>query len=338
MSCAVERLKGSIPPLVTPFHNGEVDYDTYARLVAIPDQEWLARHPRQRHDRGAVDAHRSRSAIGSWMSRCRSRRNASRWSRRPARSRCSRPRQLTEHAAKAGADSLLIVTPYYIRPPQRGLIAYYLELASISQLPWMVYHIPGRAAVSVTLDTLKELRGEVADFRRHEARGERSRLRLGVRGCVRRRFQDLRRTRRAELSDDGGRRLRVDECGRQSAAAGARRICARRCGATTWRRRRLCISQLFEINQAVFFDTNPIPMKYMMKRLGLLPANEHRLPMVPATPELERRLDAVLRARRTARGARGLKLLNFRVERPESVGALGAARHRRSRRAAWDVK
>jgi 4-hydroxy-tetrahydrodipicolinate synthase len=53
--------------------------------------------------------------------------------------------------------------------------------------------------------------------------------------------------------------------------------------------------QLFEINQAVFFDTNPIPMKYMMKRLGLLPANEHRLPMVPATPELERRLDAVLK-------------------------------------------
>ena len=53
--------------------------------------------------------------------------------------------------------------------------------------------------------------------------------------------------------------------------------------------------QLFEINQAVFFDTNPIPMKYMMKRLGILPANEHRLPMVPATAELERKLDAVLK-------------------------------------------
>jgi 4-hydroxy-tetrahydrodipicolinate synthase len=52
--------------------------------------------------------------------------------------------------------------------------------------------------------------------------------------------------------------------------------------------------RLFEINQAVFFDTNPIPMKYMMKRLGILASNEHRLPMVPATPELERRLDAVL--------------------------------------------
>jgi 4-hydroxy-tetrahydrodipicolinate synthase len=62
----------------------------------------------------------------------------------------------------------------------------------------------------------------------------------------------------------------------------------------------LCAAQslhqrLFEINQAVFFDTNPIPIKYMMKRLGILPTNEHRLPMVPATPELEKRLDAVLR-------------------------------------------
>ncbi len=53
-------------------------------------------------------------------------------------------------------------------------------------------------------------------------------------------------------------------------------------------------ADLFEINQAVFFDTNPIPMKYMMRKLGIIETNEHRLPMVPATPELERRLDAVL--------------------------------------------
>jgi 4-hydroxy-tetrahydrodipicolinate synthase len=44
----------------------------------------------------------------------------------------------------------------------------------------------------------------------------------------------------------------------------------------------------------VFYDTNPIPMKYMMQRLGILPNEEHRLPMVPTTPELQRRLDGVL--------------------------------------------
>ena len=52
---------------------------------------------------------------------------------------------------------------------------------------------------------------------------------------------------------------------------------------------------LLEINQAVFYDTNPIPIKYMMKKLGIMPTNEHRLPMVPATPELEIRLDGVLK-------------------------------------------
>jgi 4-hydroxy-tetrahydrodipicolinate synthase len=52
---------------------------------------------------------------------------------------------------------------------------------------------------------------------------------------------------------------------------------------------------LFDLNLSVFYDTNPIPIKYMMKRMGLLPGNEHRLPMMPATRELEARLDAVLK-------------------------------------------
>ena len=49
------------------------------------------------------------------------------------------------------------------------------------------------------------------------------------------------------------------------------------------------------LNHSIFFDTNPIPLKYMMKRLGIVERNEHRLPMLPATPELEKRLDEVLK-------------------------------------------
>jgi 4-hydroxy-tetrahydrodipicolinate synthase len=60
-------------------------------------------------------------------------------------------------------------------------------------------------------------------------------------------------------------------------------------------RARLVHDRLFEINKATFLDTNPIPIKYMMKRLGLLVENEHRLPMAPATPEVAQRLDEVLR-------------------------------------------
>ena len=52
--------------------------------------------------------------------------------------------------------------------------------------------------------------------------------------------------------------------------------------------------ELFELNRAVFYDTNPIPVKYMMWRLGILPNNEHRLPMMPATADVAARLDDLL--------------------------------------------
>ena len=60
-------------------------------------------------------------------------------------------------ATKQGADALLIVTPYYIRPPQRGLVAYYNELGRRSDLPLLMYHIPGRAAVTAELATLERI-------------------------------------------------------------------------------------------------------------------------------------------------------------------------------------
>ena len=163
MSAQLDRLKGSIPPLVTPFRDGEVDYDTYARLVAFQiksgshgilvngttaEPSTLSLEERNRLVDIAVQVAAKRvpviAATGSQSLRD--------------------TRHLSEHAAQAGADALLIVTPYYIRPPQRGLIAYYLELASTTDLPWMVYHIPGRAAVNVTIDTLKELRAQSRSF------------------------------------------------------------------------------------------------------------------------------------------------------------------------------
>jgi 4-hydroxy-tetrahydrodipicolinate synthase len=92
--------------------------------------------------------------------------------------------------------------------------------------------------------------------------------------------------------------MAIGACGLMNAVGNLRPdVLARLCDAV-WNsditQARTLHERLLEINQAVFFDTNPIPIKYMMKRLGLIPQNEHRLPMVPATPELERRLDSVL--------------------------------------------
>ena len=149
------------------------------------------------------------------------------------------------------------------------------------------------AGASVTLDTLKELRNRSTTF-------------VGMKHAV----NDLGFVSecRAVLGEDFKVFVGLEElsfpmmaigaCGLMNAVGNLRpRILAELCEAV-WRNdlegARKLHQELFEINQAVFFDTNPIPIKYMMKRLGLTRSNEHRLPMVPATPELERRLDGVL--------------------------------------------
>jgi 4-hydroxy-tetrahydrodipicolinate synthase len=284
-------LAGSIPPLVTPFRGDRVDEDTFAWLVERQIQEGshgiLVNGTTAEPSSLTIEERNRLVDIAIQVARGRRPIVAATGSQSLAETRT-----LTEHAAEAGADALLIVTPYYIRPPQRGIIAYYLQAVEGLEVPWMVYHIPGRAAVSVTRDTIDEITAKSPTFigMKHAVND------LGfVSECLQsqpdlRIFVGL-----EELSFPG---LAIGACGLMNAVGNLRpRALADMCEAV-WRNdlaeARALHDRLFEVNRAVFFDTNPIPMKYMMRRLGLLPVNDHRLPLMSATPELERRLDAVL--------------------------------------------
>ena len=285
-------LRGSIPPLITPFKRGEVDYDKYAELVTFQIEQGshgilvngttaepstLTTAERNRLVTLAIETTAGRvpvvAATGSQS--------------------LAEGRVLTEHALAEGADALLIVTPYYIRPPQRGLIAFYLALAAGHDVPWMVYHIPGRTAVSVTLDTLKALK----DKSPHFVGIKQAVNDLGfVSECLHELGPDFKVF--VGLEELSFPMMAVGACGLMNAVGNLRPgVLAKMCEAVfanDMATARRLHDQLLEINKAVFFDTNPIPMKYMMKKLGLLAENEHRLPMVPATDELAAKLDGVL--------------------------------------------
>lgn len=292
MPLPLDRLNGSIPPLLTPFKNGEVDYDAYVRLVQMQIDEGshgilvngttsepatLTTEERNRLVSLTVEIVKGRvpvvAATGS----------QSIWE----------TKMLTEHAAKAGADALLIVTPYYTRPPQRGIIAYYLEAVRGIDLPWMIYHIPGRAAIDVKVDTVKELKDKSPNFvgMKHAS------LDLDfVTECLAAVGSDFKIF--VGLEELSFPMMAIGACGLMNAVGNLRpRLLSDMCEAV-WRGDLKTAQDLHHrlhgLNKAIFYDTNPIPIKYMAKRLGIIPRNEHRLPMVPATPELEKRLDAVL--------------------------------------------
>lgn len=293
MKLPKNALRGSIPPLITPFKSGKVDYDAYAGLVEFQikngshgilvngttsEPSTLTVEERNRVVDVAMETAKGKvtvvAATGSQS--------------------FAETKALTDHATKAGVDALLIVTPYYIRPPQRGLVKYYLELTKRIDKPWMIYHIPGRAAVSVTLDSMKEIAEKSDTFvgMKHAVDD------LGfVSQCLDALGMDMRIF--VGLEDLSYPMMAVGACGLMNAVGNLQpkklaRMCEEIWNGDLEKAKKLHY-ELFEINQAVFYDTNPIPMKYMMKRLGIMPKNEHRLPMMAATKPLEKRLDGVLK-------------------------------------------
>jgi 4-hydroxy-tetrahydrodipicolinate synthase len=285
-------LKGAFTPLVVPFENGEVDYDRYAKLIEWQIEQGthgllvnatsgepttLTLEEKARLIEVAVKTSAGRKPVAAGI---------------PAESH-SEAVMLLGRAEKAGADAVVSVTPYYVRPPQRGLVAFFTDLAKRTNLPFLIYHIPGRAAVSVTAEAFEAIAERCPNFVGLKNTDDNLALvsRLMSRlGSDFRIFGGLEATAFAMCALGG--------CGTMITTSNVapKRIAELNnlCMAGKLPEAQTLAIEIDELMTAAFLDTGPIPIKCMMKLMGLIATNEHRLPMVPATPELEKQLESVI--------------------------------------------
>jgi 4-hydroxy-tetrahydrodipicolinate synthase len=291
---APDALCGSLPPLVTPFRDGAIDAAAY---------EHLTRFHIEHGSHGIVVCGTSGepSVLDLDERKCllETALNAADGQLPVVAATGSQSLaetlELVDHATRLRADALLVVTPYYIRPPQRGLIEYFVEVCASTDLPVLLYHIPGRTAIAVELDTLVQIATRADNFvgMKHAVAD------LGLVTDVLRELGPEFRV-HVGLEELSFPMLAIGAAGMINAVANVApdRVAALyeavRDGKLDEGRR--LHFELWDLNRSVFLETNPIPIKYMMRRLGILTTNEHRLPMVPASPDTEARCDLVLRS------------------------------------------
>jgi 4-hydroxy-tetrahydrodipicolinate synthase len=287
-----DTLSGAYVPLVVPFDGGAVDFDAYARLcewqigkgingllvnATSGEPTTLTREERARLVDVAQDVAAGRCPVCAGT----------------ASQSHAETVALIDHYQKRGVDSVFVVTPYYCKPPQRALVEFFADVAQRTDRPLLIYHIPGRAAVRLTADTIVAIKDRAENF-------------IGLKntddnlGLVTEVLQRLGGDFRIFCGWEPVTlpMLAIGACGAMLSASNVvpDRV-AQLCGLSAkddFEGARRLNGSLSELFAAIDYDTSPIATKYMLKRIGALEKNEHRLPMTSASPELERRLDAVL--------------------------------------------
>ncbi len=283
--------KGSLPALVTPFRDGALDRDTLDALV-----EWQIAEgshglvPVGTTGESPTLSHEEHETVIAAVVRAAA-------GRVPVIAGAGSNNtveavRFLRHAENVGADAALVVTPYYNKPTQAGMIAHFTALHDCCGLPIVIYNIPGRSVV----DMLPETMARLADLPRI----------VGVKDAT---GDIVRVSRQRELC--GGDFVQLS--GEDASALGfnahggvgcisvtanvAPRLCAEFQQATLagdYARALTYQDRLMPLHRAIFLEPGVAGAKYALSRLGRC-ANEVRLPLLPVTPKVAAEIDAALR-------------------------------------------
>ena len=284
-------LKGSMPALITPFKDGAVDLDTLKKLVdwhidqgshGLVPVGTTGESPTLTHDEHELVVETVVTAAAGRVPVVAG----------AGSNNTAEALRFVEHAKKVGADAALVVTPYYNKPTQAGLIAHFEALANSSDLPIVIYNIPGRSVVDMSPETMGALAKLPNIIGVKDATGDLARV------C------DQRMTCGADFLQISGEDATAHGFNAQGGvgcisvtANVAPALCAQMQEATLRGDYAASLElqdRLMPLHKAIFTEPGLVGAKYAMSELGLC-SDEVRLPLVPLTDGTKAKVRGALR-------------------------------------------
>nr|WP_319248983.1 4-hydroxy-tetrahydrodipicolinate synthase [uncultured Celeribacter sp.] len=283
--------KGSIPALVTPFKkNGELDVDTLKRLIEwhvaegssgiVPvgttgESPTLSHAEHRQVIEIVVDTVAGRIPVIAGA----------------GSNNTVEGIGFMEHAAKVGADAALVVTPYYNKPTQSGLIAHFTAMHEAAELPIVIYNIPGRSVIDMSVATMAELAKLPRIVGVKDATGDLSRVPKTRLACG----PDF-----VQLSGEDATALGFNAHGGVGCisvtANVAPKLCAQMQAATAagdYATALEITDKLMPLHIAIFAEPGVCGAKYAMSLLGLC-AEDVRLPLTPLSDATKAQIKAAM--------------------------------------------
>jgi len=185
--------------------------------------------------------------------------------------------ELSRTVAELGVDGYLVVTPYYNKPPQAGLVRHFTAIADAVSSPVMLYNVPGRTGVDMLPETVAELAGHPQIMGIKEATGDVSRVVILRKLC----------------GDDFALYSGDDPTGREFMLAGGQGVVSVTANVAPQAMAAMCKAALAGdaglaarldaplagLHHDLFIESNPIPVKWALERMGLID-NGIRLPLI----------------------------------------------------------
>jgi 4-hydroxy-tetrahydrodipicolinate synthase len=280
---AKTKFRGSFTALVTPFKNGSIDEKAFRDLIDWQIAEGTnglvpvgttGESPTLSHDEHknvvewCVDQARGRVPVVAGA----------------GSNSTNEAVELARHAEEAGADAVLAVTPYYNKPTQEGLYAHFKTINDAIGIPILIYNIPSRSVIDMSVDTMKRLYelknvAGVKDATANMTRVTQQRAALGE-DFNQLSGEDI--TALGFMAHGGHGCISVTSNVAPRLCAEFQTACLRGDFATALKLQ----DKLAPLHINLFVETSPAPIKYALSVLGKC-ANSLRLPMVPASEKAQ---------------------------------------------------